>query len=147
MPFVASVSIDELGLVFILAVGSQRSAIGSVRLAILGSTVASHSLNVFDRTSVARRSSSIEIPSLSYPSIGGLSFGLEFSIFGLGQRLSFGAVKIEPPVANEVPLVENGTVGTQEGVLGESARAVITADVEDLAFSLRVSVVAFKSSR
>ena len=53
-----------------------------------------------------------------------------------------GAVKVEPPVADEVVLVEHGAVGAEEAVLGEAASTVSSADVEDLALGLGVSVVA-----
>ena len=53
------------------------------------------------------------------------------------------AVHIEPPVADEVLLVEDGPVGAEEAVLGESAPTIVPAYVERLALRLRVGVVAF----
>ena len=52
-----------------------------------------------------------------------------------------GAVKVEPPVADEVVLVQEGSVGAEEAVLGEPTSAIGRADVESLALSLRVRVV------
>jgi len=57
------------------------------------------------------------------------------------QTLSFIAVKVEPPVADEVVLVEDGSVGAEEAVLGEAALTVSCADMEGLALGLRVSIV------
>ena len=51
------------------------------------------------------------------------------------------AVEVEPPVADEVVLVEESSVGTEEAVLGQTSGSVSSADVESLALSLRVSVV------
>ena len=80
----------------------------------------------------------------SAPDLGGPSSlprrgGVEVDrVLGLGEA----AVHIEPPVAGEVALLEDGAVGAEEAVLGQSAAAVIAADVEDLALGLGVSVVA-----
>ena len=82
-------------------------------------------------------------------SIGGLVAGAGGSLTLSGelgvllgcQGLGLGTVEVEPPVADEVVLVEDGSVGAEETVLGESALTVSSTDVEDLAFSLRVSVV------
>merc|ERR1712123_268158 len=57
------------------------------------------------------------------------------------ELLSGGAVEVEPPVTDKVVLVEEGSVGTEEAVLGETTGSISSADVESLAFSLRVSVV------
>ena len=57
------------------------------------------------------------------------------------QILGSGAVKVEPPVADEVVLVQDCSVGAEEAVLGEPTGAVGRADVERLALSLRVRVV------
>ena len=58
-----------------------------------------------------------------------------------------GAVKVEPPVADEVVLVEDGSVGAEEGVLGEATLAVSGTDVENLALGLGVSVVACQNEK
>ena len=60
------------------------------------------------------------------------------------ERLGLGAVKVEPPVADEVVLVEDGAVGTEEAVLGQTALAVSGTDVEHLALGLGVGVVTYK---
>ena len=55
-----------------------------------------------------------------------------------------GTIKVEPPIANEVILVEDGSVGAQEGVLGEGTIGTIgtsSADMKDLTFGLGISVV------
>ena len=52
-------------------------------------------------------------------------------------------VDVEPPVADEVLLVEDGSIGAEEAVLGKSASTIVPADVERLALCLRVGVVAF----
>ena len=56
----------------------------------------------------------------------------------LGQR----AVHVEPPVADEVLLVEEGPVRAEERLGMEAAAAVVDADVERLAVGLGVGVVA-----
>ena len=57
------------------------------------------------------------------------------------EVLGDGAVHVEPPVADEVLLVEEGPVGAEEAVPGETPGTVTSADVECLAVGLRVSVV------
>jgi hypothetical protein len=58
------------------------------------------------------------------------------------QALSLSTVKVKPPIADEIVLVEDGAIGAQEAVLGESTLSVGSANVEHLALSLRVSIVA-----
>ena len=57
------------------------------------------------------------------------------------ELFSQGAINIEPPVTDKVLLVEQGSVGTEEAVLGQTALAVVGADVEGLAVGLHVGVV------
>jgi len=57
--------------------------------------------------------------------------------------LGEGAVDIEPPVTDEILLVEDSSVRTEEGVLEKTSNAVIGADVEALAVGLRVAIVPF----
>jgi len=57
------------------------------------------------------------------------------------QTLGLGAVKVEPPVTDEIVLVEDGTVGAEETVLGKTTLAVGCANVEHLALSLRIGVI------
>ena len=59
------------------------------------------------------------------------------------SRLYQGAVNIEPPVTDEVLLVEEGSVGTEMGVLDEVGVAEVRTDVEPLALGLGVGVVTF----
>ena len=70
----------------------------------------------------------------------GLPVGGHLVVEGV-EGLSQGAVHVEPPVADEVLLVEEGAVGTQERVLGSSAGAIVGADVERLALRLWIRVV------
>jgi hypothetical protein len=53
-----------------------------------------------------------------------------------------GTVKVEPPVTDEVVLVEDGAIGTEEAVLGQTTLTISGTDVEHLALSLGVSIVA-----
>ena len=53
------------------------------------------------------------------------------------------AVHIEPPVADEVLLVEQGSVGAEEAVLDQGASAIIATDVESLAVCVLIGVVPF----
>merc|ERR1712106_1255692 len=46
------------------------------------------------------------------------------------ERFSQTAVNIEPPVTDEVLLVEEGAIGAEEAVLGEAIIAVVSTDVE-----------------
>jgi len=70
----------------------------------------------------------------------GLTFGGDFLVQAV-QTLGLGAVKVEPPVADEVVLVEDGAVGAEEAILGEAALSVSGANVENLALSLGIGVV------
>ena len=49
---------------------------------------------------------------------GGLALGGQSSVDLFGESLSLGAVEVEPPVTDQVVLVEDGSVGAEEGVLG-----------------------------
>lgn len=71
---------------------------------------------------------------------GGLTLGGEVVIEAV-ETLGFGAVKVEPPVADEVVLVEDGSVGAEEAVLGKASSTISGTDVENLALSLWVSVI------
>ena len=68
------------------------------------------------------------------------SFGCDLVVEGV-EVFGGGAVKVEPPVADEVVLVQESSVGAEEAVLGEPTGAIGCADVERLALSLRVRVV------
>ena len=48
------------------------------------------------------------------------------------EVLGGGAVHVEPPVADEVLLLEESPVGAEEGELGQTRVAVVGADVESL---------------
>ena len=58
------------------------------------------------------------------------------------EALGLGTVKVEPPIADEVLLVEDGAVGAEEGLGGEAAKTIRDTNVESLATGVRVSVVA-----
>merc|ERR1712241_225531 len=75
--------------------------------------------------------SGCSVTSISRGSIGWIG------IAGIGLS----TVKVEPPVADEVVLVEDGTVGAEERVFGKTTLSVISTDMEDLALSLGVSIV------
>merc|ERR1719341_80499 len=51
------------------------------------------------------------------------------------------AVEVEPPVADEVLLVEDGSVGAEHAVGLQTSEPVVRADMESLAFCGWVSVV------
>ena len=70
-----------------------------------------------------------------------ISGGGKFLVLLGGNSVSLGAVKVEPPVADEVVLVEDGSVGAQEAVLAQTTLSVGGANVEHLAFGLRVGIV------
>merc|ERR1740123_2057429 len=90
--------------------------------------------------SVLGRRSSIVSRSISTSCREGVPLCCNLVIEGV-ELLGGGAVKVEPPVADEVVLVEEGSVGAEEAVLGEPTGAIRRADVERLALSLRVRVV------
>jgi len=69
-----------------------------------------------------------------------LSFSFNFQISGI-ETLSKRAVNVEPPVADEVVLVEDGSIGTEEAVLGEAALPIAGTDVESLALGFSISIV------
>ena len=54
------------------------------------------------------------------------------------------AVHVEPPVADEVLLVEQGAVGAEEAVLEQRAAAVRSADVESLTVGISVRIVPWR---
>ena len=57
------------------------------------------------------------------------------------ETLGFSAVKVEPPVTDEVVLVEDGSVGAEEAVLGKTSSTISSADVEHLALGFWISIV------
>merc|ERR1719397_765519 len=73
-------------------------------------------------------------------SSGSLPLGSNLVVQGV-ETLGLGTVKVEPPVADEVVLVEDGSVGAEEAVLGEATSAIGRANVEDLALRLGVGIV------
>ena len=58
------------------------------------------------------------------------------------EVLCYRAVDVEPPVTDEVLLVEEGAVGTEEGVLYAATAPVVGTDVKGLALSTGVGIVA-----
>ena len=58
------------------------------------------------------------------------------------EILSQTTVNIEPPVTDEVLLVEQGTIGTEEAVLGQPSLTISGTNVEWLAVSLNISIIA-----
>ena len=74
---------------------------------------------------------------------GGLTFGSDFVVEAV-EAFGFSTVKVEPPITNEVSLVENGAIGAQEGVFGKTTLAISSTDMESLAFSFSISIVTYK---
>jgi len=72
---------------------------------------------------------------------GSISLGSYLVILAV-QVLGLGTIKVEPPVTDEVVLVEDGAVGTEEGVFAQTSETISGTDVEYLAFGLGISVVA-----
>ena len=111
----------------------------------LGSSSASSSASLTSLTSLASSTSSLGstlVTSVTTSTSRGVGVSLCSNlVIEAVELLSQGAVHIEPPVAHEVLLVEQGAVGAEEAVLGEAAVAITATDVEGLALSLGVSVV------
>ena len=91
------------------------------------------------KSSSNRRSSIISLGIWSR-SIKSSSLSCDLVVLG-EQTFSFGAVKVEPPIADEVVLVEDGSIRAEETVLAETTLTVSSADMEHLAFSFRVSII------
>ena len=71
---------------------------------------------------------------------GAVPLGGHLVVAGV-EPLRLRAVKVEPPVADEVLLVEDGAVRAEEGLRALAAQTVGDAHVEDLAVGRRVGVV------
>ena len=75
-----------------------------------------------------------------------LALSLDLVVDGV-ETLGLGAVEVEPPIADEVLLVEDGAVGAEEGegaqvgLLGVVLVDAVDADVEGLALGVDVGVV------
>ena len=98
----------------------------------------------FSSSGIIIKRSSIDslITGCSGKSINFSSFSGDVIIDGV-KTFSFCTVKVEPPVTDEVVLVEDGAIGTEEAVLGQTTLAISGTDVEHLALSLGVSIVAW----
>ena len=118
--FIGLVVIDNL---FLRVVGTSR------RVVIKGSILIGRKTSVSESSIISRDSTNV-----------GLLLGTDVIIDGV-KGFGLGTVKVEPPVADEVVLVEDGSVGAEEGVLGEATVAISGTDVEHLAEGLRVGVV------
>ena len=120
--FIGLVVIDNL---FLRVVGtSRRVVIKGSRAILIG-----RKTSVSESSIISRDSTNV-----------GLLLGTDVIIDGV-KGFGLGTVKVEPPVADEVVLVEDGSVGAEEGVLGEATVAISGTDVEHLAEGLRVGVV------
>merc|ERR1719500_1643765 len=79
-------------------------------------------------------------------SLGGSS--INFSTFSSDviveriEVLCLSTVEVEPPVADEVVLVEDGSVGAEEAVLGQTSSSISCADMEHLTLRLFIRVIA-----
>ncbi len=76
----------------------------------------------------------------------GLTFSSDFIVQAV-KTFGFSTVKVEPPVADEVSLVENGAIGAEEGVLGKAALTISSADMESLAFGLGISIISLNNAK
>ena len=74
---------------------------------------------------------------------GGFPLGGDIFVKGVESR-GGGAVEVEPPVADEVVLVEDGSVGAEEGVFGEASVAIVAANVKHLALGLGIGIITLK---
>lgn len=120
---------------------SPSAVVGQRRLAVVaagGGGRASVVVVVLSLATAVVPSSVVSTLALAQGS--GLSLGGDFVVprvkgFGLS------AVKVEPPIADEVLLVEDGAVGAEQGLGAEGAQTVGDAHVEHLAFGGGVGVV------
>ena len=78
--------------------------------------------------------------SRSRLSLIALSLSVNFQIPSI-ESLSKRTVHVEPPVADEVVLVEDGPVGAEEAVLGKAPLTIVSTDMECLALGLSISIV------
>ena len=72
---------------------------------------------------------------------GSLSSRSNLRVLGLGKSSRLCTVNIEPPVTDEVVLVEDGSIGAEEAVLGKTSSTISSADVECLTLSFWISIV------
>ena len=63
------------------------------------------------------------------------------------KTFSLRAVKVKPPITNEVVLVEDGAIRAEEGIFGKATFAIVSTDVEDLALGLGISIITFEQSK
>ena len=89
----------------------------------------------------AGRSGSSDVIRGNGPDVG-LLLGSNFVVARV-EGLGLGAIKVEPPIADEVVLVENGSVGAQERVFGQTAETVGRANVEHLTLGFNVGVITY----
>ena len=60
------------------------------------------------------------------------------------ETFGFWAIKVEPPITDEVFLVKDGSVGAEEGVFGKASKTIGCAYVECLAVSFGVGIVSWE---
>merc|ERR1719500_5122 len=102
--------------------------------------------NFFGST-ILGRSGIINIRRSSIRSFSVRGSSINFSTFSSDviveriEVLCLSTVEVEPPVADEVVLVEDGSVGTEEAVLGQTSSSISCADMENLTLSLSISIV------
>ena len=121
----------------------ESSSVITARRSLSASTATSTFGGVFSGGSVSYVSSSgSSIVSLGVTCSRGEGVSLSsILVIEAVEVLGCGAVKVEPPVADEVVLVEDGSVGTEETVLGETTSSISCTDVENLTLSLLISIV------
>ena len=71
---------------------------------------------------------------------GGLTLGSDLIVQAV-ETFGLGTVKVEPPITDEVSLIENGTIGAQKGVFGKTTESVSGTNVESLAFGVGIGIV------
>jgi len=71
---------------------------------------------------------------------GGLPFS-SYIIVEAVKAFGFGTVKVKPPITDKVSLVENGSVGAQERVFGQTTLAIGGTYMESLAFSINITII------
>ena len=122
---------------------TSGTALTTISLSAVSSGTPSRSGGIIGSRSVVGGGSHVSGSTIGSKISGGISGGT-FSgdlIVAAVQIFGLGAVKVKPPVADEVVLVEDGSVGAQEAVLAKTAQTVGSANVEHLALGLGVGVV------
>ena len=122
---------------------TSGTALTTISLSAVSSGTPSRSGGIIGSRSVVGGGSHVSGSTIGSKISGGISggtFGGDLVVAAV-QILGLGTVKVEPPVADEVVLVEDGAVGAEEAILGEATLSVSGANVEHLALGLGICVV------